>query len=111
MFLDSQGDLESEAFDTLAVKAHWLIYGAQSGSSRDLPAERLRVMQRKNLTLRGYNAYANAAEWGRAVQEMLGWVSGGKLRIDVTRFPLTEAAKAHQAISARQTTGKVVLEP
>ncbi len=111
VFLDSQGELGSEAFDALAVKAHWLVYGAQAGSSSVLTTERLRTMQRKNLTLRGYNAYANAAEWGRGVQEMLGWVSEGKLQVDVTRFPLTDAAKAHTAISARQTTGKVVLEP
>jgi NADPH:quinone reductase-like Zn-dependent oxidoreductase len=42
------------------------------------------------------------------VEELLGWATTGKLKIDVTRFPLTEAAKAHEAISARQTTGKVV---
>lgn len=111
IFLDSQGELASEAFDTLAAKAHWLVYGAQSGSSSVLTTERLRVMQGKNITLRGYSLYASVAEWGRGVQEMLGWVSEGNLRIDVARFPLTETAKAHEAISARLTTGKVVLEP
>lgn len=111
VFLDSQGKLASEAFDALGVKAHWLVYGAQAGSSSVLTTERLRVMQGKNITLRGYNVYANVTEWGRGVQEMLGWATTGKLKIDVTRFPLAEAAKAHEAISARQTTGKVVLEP
>ncbi len=111
VFLDSQGELASEAFDTLAVKSRWLVYGAQSGSSSMLTTERLRAMQGKNITLRGYNLYANVADWRRGVEEMLGWATSGKLKIDVTRFPLTEAAKAHEAISARQTTGKVVLEP
>ena len=111
VFLDSQGDLESEAFEVLGEKAHWLVYGAQSGSSSGLSVERLRVMQRKNITLRGYNLYANVTEWGRGVEEMLGWATSGTLKIDVTRFPLTDAAKAHEAISARQTTGKVVLVP
>ncbi len=111
LFLDSQGELAGEGFDTLGQKSHWLVYGAQSGSSSVLTTERLRVMQGKNITLRGYNLYANVAEWGRGVQEMLGWATTGKLKIDVTNFPLAEAAKAHEAISARQTTGKVVLEP
>jgi NADPH2:quinone reductase len=111
VFLDSQGELETEAFDTLAAKSHWLVYGAQAGSSSVLTTERLRLMQGKNMTLRGYSLYANVAEWARGVQEMLGWVSEKKLKIDVTRFPLAEAAKAHEAISARQTMGKVVLEP
>ena len=111
VFFDSQGDLGSEAFDTLAVKAHWLVYGAQSGSSSGLSVERLRAMQGKNITLRGYNLYANVAEWRRGVEEMLGWVGDGKLKISTQSFPLADAAKAHEAISARQTTGKVVLTP
>ena len=111
VFLDSQGDLGSEAFDTLGEKARWLVYGAQSGSRSGLSVERLRVMLGKNITLRGYNAYANVADYGRGITEMMEWAVSGKLKIDVTRFPLTDAAKAHEAISARQTTGKVVLEP
>ncbi len=111
VFLDSQGELETEAFDALAVKSHWLVYGAQAGSQSVLTTERIRVMQGKNITLRGYNLYANVSEWGRGVQELLSWATTGKLKIDVTRFPLADAAKAHKAISARQTTGKVVLEP
>lgn len=111
LFLDSQGDLAGEGFDTLGEKSHWLVYGSQSGSGRDLPVGRLWAMVGKNITLRGYNLYSNVAEWRRGLEEMLGWVSTGTLAIEVTRFPLTEAAKAHEVISARQTTGKVVLEP
>lgn len=35
----------------------------------------------------------------------------GRLRPAVTRFPLAEAAAAHQALQTRGTVGKVVLEP
>ncbi len=111
VFLDSQGELAGEAFDTLGEKAHWLVYGAQSGSSSTLSTERLRTMQRKNITLRGYTLYASAAEWGRGVEELLGWVTSSRLKISTQSFPLADAAKAHAAISARQTTGKVVLVP
>ena len=111
IFLDSQGDPQTEAFNALGQKSHWLIYGTQAGGGNDLPGARLRTLQGKNITLRGYNLYANVTEWGRGVQELLGWVSEGKLKIDVTRFSLADAAKAHTKISARQTTGKVVLEP
>ena len=111
IFLDSQGDLAGEVFETLGEKAHWLVYGDQSGGGRDLPADRLWAIIVKSLTLRGYNVYSNRADWRRGVEEMLGWATTGKLKIDVTRFSLADAAKAHEAISARQTTGKVVLEP
>ncbi len=111
VFLDSQGDLGGEAFDTLGSKAHWLVFGGQSGSSRPLGSDRLWPMVGKNITLRGYNLYASAAEWGRGVEELLGWVTSDKLKISTQSFPLADAAKAHEAISARQTTGKVVLVP
>ena len=111
VFLDSQGDPGSEAFETLGAKAHWLVYGGQSGGGSPLSPDRLWAMVGKNITLRGYNLYADAPEWGRGVSEMLGWVTDGKLKLTAQSFPLTEAAKAHEAISARQTTGKVVLVP
>ena len=111
VFLDSQGDLGSEAFDTLGPKAHWLVFGGQSGSGRPLGPDRLWAMVGKNITLRGYNVYSNVADWGRGVEEMLGWATSGKLKISTQSFPLADAAKAHEAISARQTTGKVVLVP
>lgn len=111
VFLDSQGDLGTEAFDTLGPKAHWLVFGGQSGKSGGLAGERLWPMVFKNITLRGYNVMSNAADWGRGMTEMLGWAASGRLRIEAQSFPLADASKAHEAISARQTTGKVVLVP
>ena len=111
VFLDSQGDLGTEAFETLGLKSHWLVFGGQSGKTGGLTGDRLWPMVFKNITLRGYNVNANAADWGRGMAEMLGWVASGKLRIETQSFPLADAAKVHEAISARQTTGKVVLVP
>ena len=111
LFLDSQGDFGTEAFETFGQGAYWLVYGDQSGSGSSLAADRLRPILFKNITLRGFPLYASSAEWGRGMKEMLGWVSEGKLKISTQSFPLTDAAKAHEAISARQTTGKVVLVP
>ncbi len=111
VFLDSQGDLGSEAFDTLGQGAYWLVYGGQSGSGSPLAADRLWPMVFRNITLRGYTLYASVADWGRGMEELLGWVAEGKLKISTQSFPLSDAAKAHEAISARQTTGKVVLVP
>ena len=111
VFLDSQGDLGTEAFDTLGFKAHWLVFGGQSGSRNGLPGERLWGMVFKNITLRGYNVNSNSADWGRGVAEMLNWATSGQLKLETQSFSLVDAAKAHEAISARKTTGKVVLVP
>jgi NADPH2:quinone reductase len=42
---------------------------------------------------------------------LFGWVADGSLKIDVTRYPLRDAAKAQDDFAARKTTGKVVLKP
>ncbi len=111
VFLDSQGDLAGEGFETLGPGASWVIYGGQSGSGSPLAADRLWPMMAKALSLRGYNLFSSAADWGRGMAELLGWAASGKLTLSTQSFPLAEAAKAHEAISARQTTGKVVLVP
>ncbi|MCW3100591.1 MAG: Quinone oxidoreductase [Chthonomonadaceae bacterium] len=111
IFLDSQGDLGSEGFDALSQKAHWLIYGGQGQRGNGLPAERLGIMIGKNMTLRGYSVYGDVANFKRGLTEMFGWAASGKLQIDVESFPLAEVARAQEAISHRQTTGKVVLIP
>jgi NADPH2:quinone reductase len=55
---------------------------------------------------------ADRARLAWRANEILSWVKEGtlKLRIDRT-FPLAEAALAHRALEARQTTGKVLLLP
>lgn len=111
IFLDSQGDPKSEVFDALGPKSHWLIYGGQGGRGNALSPERLGAMIGKNMSLRGYSLFGDAANFRRGLTELFGWMAAGKLQVDVQSFPLAEAARAQEAISNRQTTGKVVLIP
>jgi NADPH:quinone reductase-like Zn-dependent oxidoreductase len=47
-----------------------------------------------------------------ALEELIGYVARGLLQVPIShRFPLAEAAAAHRLIEARQTTGKVILQP
>ena len=109
IYLDSQGDLGSEGFDALGDKAHWLVYGGQAQSGAGLAGQRLWAMVGKNITLRGYTVFSNVADYWRGLNEMMGWATSGKLQIDTQGFALADVAHAHEAISNRQTTGKVVL--
>ncbi len=111
IFLDSQGDLAGEGFDALGPKSHWLVFGSQAGSGRSLAPDRMWAMVGKCIALHGFNVTGSSVEFGRALPELLGWAASGKLHISVERFPLAEVARAHEAISQRKTTGKVVLEP
>jgi NADPH:quinone reductase len=44
--------------------------------------------------------------------DLFRWIEAGELKFKVDHvFPLAEAAKAHEAMAGRQTTGKVVLIP
>jgi len=50
--------------------------------------------------------------WQAALGAVIGQAAQGSLRIPVTHtFSLADAAEAHRAVEARQTTGKVVLLP
>ena len=111
IYLDSQGDPGSEVFDAFGEKAHWLIYGGQGQQGNGLPPERLWAMTGKNITLRGFSLFGDAANFKRGLTVLLGWMLSGKLKLDVQSVPLADVARAHEAISHRQTTGKVVLVP
>ncbi|MBB4920197.1 quinone oxidoreductase family protein [Streptosporangium saharense] len=44
--------------------------------------------------------------------DIFGWVASGDLRVHISaRYPLSEAAQAHQDLEARRTTGKLLLIP
>ncbi len=112
IYLDSQGDLEGEGTQTFADQARWMIYGGQAEGAGVLTAQKMWELVFQNVTLRGYTVYSNMGEMKRAWDEMIGWVLAGQLKIHAEdRFSLSDADKAHTAIEARQTTGKVVLEP
>jgi NADPH2:quinone reductase len=45
-------------------------------------------------------------------EEVLGWIGAGALALRIgATFPLAEAARAHQDLQGRRTTGKVLLIP
>ena len=65
-----------------------------------------------NQSLYGFSIYGFQELIPAALQQLFAWVQEKKLHAVVNhQFALSEAAQAHQAIEARQTTGKVVLVP
>jgi NADPH2:quinone reductase len=50
--------------------------------------------------------------FGPSLEEILDWVSSGKLRLTIgARYPLEKAREAHDALEGRRTTGKILLNP
>lgn len=101
------GEIVAQNLKVLAKHGTMWIYGAASGE--DYKVSVLSLMA-KNHTIRGYwlvnESLDNRAKF---TQELLEHVRAGRLKIQVTEFPLEKAREAHEAIESRKTTGKVVL--
>ena len=113
VFLDPVADMGTEAFDALADGARWIVYGGLDAGP-GLSGERVGGLIWRGMTLRGYSLYRSLEHQNSlaAFADIFGWCAAGTLKIDTgSRFPLAQARDAHEAIAARKTTGKVVLEP
>lgn len=101
------GELGKSNFKVLATKGVMHIYGAASGEDFQISA--LSLLGRMQ-TVKGYNLNLETPEnMVKFTRELIGYVAGNRLQIEVTEFPLEQAAQAHNAIEGRKTTGKVVL--
>ncbi|HEX8366975.1 MAG TPA: quinone oxidoreductase [Pyrinomonadaceae bacterium] len=101
------GEIVGQNLKVLAKNGTMWIYGAASGE--DFRLSVLSLMH-KNHTVRGYWLMNETIENRIAfTKELLGHIRDGRLQIQVTEFPLEQAAEAHKAIEGRKTTGKVVL--
>ena len=111
VFLDSVGDLASEAFPLLSQSGRWLIYGVRTGNRNALPAEALWPMIEKSISLTGFNLGGSLHLVPRALTELFKLVNDGTLKTQITRYPLSDARRVHTLFEERKTTGKLVLIP
>jgi NADPH2:quinone reductase len=111
---DSVGkDTFEKGFDCLAMRGHMVLYGASSGPVAPLDPQVLNAKGSLFLTRPSLFHYtASREDLVKRAGDVLGWIQKGelKLRIGAT-FALAEAAKAHQDLEGRKTTGKVLLIP
>lgn len=116
--LSGGGEMLDESTASLAPFGRLAVYGAADGKMPvfDFLGEPGSDRPDMNLSftffaLTYYVAHARA-ELARALDELVGYVRDGRLRLVLDRqLPLSEAAEAHRRIEGRQTTGKVVLLP
>jgi NADPH2:quinone reductase len=111
---DSIGkDTFMASIDCLAPIGMMVLFGSASGPVPPVDPGLLAVKGSLYLTrpsLATYTAKRSDLEW--AARELFEVVRAGAVRIRVNQtFPLAEAASAHRALEARQTTGSTVLVP
>ena len=101
------GEIVGQNLKVLAKHGTMWVYG--SASNQDFRVSVLSLMA-KNHIIRGYWLMNESIENRIAfTRELLEHIKAGRLKIQVTEFPLKNAKDAHEAIENRKTTGKVVL--
>jgi NADPH:quinone reductase len=104
------GDVTEQSLACLGSFGRLLVYGV---SNKRLASFAGTQLMARNQTVGGYWLRSRMAEekgTTDVVPELLELAAQGKIKTVVQHvFPLDQAGKAHQAISDRQTVGKVVL--
>jgi NADPH:quinone reductase len=111
---DSVGkDTFEKGFDCLAIRGHMVLYGASSGPVAPLDPQVLNAKGSLFLTRPSLFHYtATRDELVKRAGDVLGWIQKGELKVRIgATFPLAEAARSHQDLEGRKTTGKVLLIP
>ena len=109
---DSVGkDTFLRSLDCLAPRGMMVSFGQSSGAIE--PFSPGVLAQKGSLFLTRptlFNYIAERRELEQSATALFDMVRSGKVRIDIgQRFPLSEAAEAHRALEARETTGSTVL--
>jgi NADPH2:quinone reductase len=111
---DSVGKTTFEkGFDVLAPRGTMALFGQSSGPVGPIDPQILNQKGSIFLTRPSLFHYVAAREELLArAGDVLGWVKDGSLPVHVDRMvPLAEAAAAHRALEARETSGKVLILP
>jgi NADPH2:quinone reductase len=90
-----------------------VVYGTSSGPTPPLEIPRLNSGGSLYVTRPTVVHYTATREELRArTDELFGWVASGQLRVSIGgRYPLADAAQAHEDLESRRTTGKLLLFP
>ena len=103
----------AKSLNCVAPRGMVVLFGQSSGAVPPIDPQLL--AQKGSLFLTRptlVNYIATRAELDERASDLFGWMAAGKLRLRMEfEFPLKDAAKAHQALEGRKTTGKVLLIP
>ena len=98
---------------SLAVRGTLALFGASSGPVPPVDPQRLNAAGSVYLTRPSLPHFIRTGdEFNWRATELLNAIAAGSIRVTVSgTYPLAEAARAHQDLQGRKTTGAVVLLP
>jgi len=102
-----------KSLNCLRPRGYMVLYGQSSGPVPPVDPSLLFTKGSLFLTRPSLAHYAMSADEIRArTSALFEWIRSGELKLRIGHtFPLPDAAKAHEALTSRQTTGKVLLIP
>ncbi|HUZ23634.1 MAG TPA: quinone oxidoreductase [Streptosporangiaceae bacterium] len=97
----------------LRPRGYLVLYGASSGPVPPFDPQRLNTGGSLFLTRPTLVHYiASREELLQRSGDLLRWIESGQLNVRIGgRYPLADAARAHEDLAARRTTGKLLLLP
>ena len=106
-------DTFDDSLAALRPRGMMVLYGASSGQVPPVDPQRLNSGGSLFLTRPTLAHYAaDAAELRWRAGEVFDWIAKGELDVRIGgTYPLSEAAKAHEDLAGRRTTGKLLLLP
>jgi NADPH2:quinone reductase len=101
------------SLDCLAVRGMMVSFGNSSGAVPPFAPGILSAKGSLYVTRPTLGSYTrNAKELQETADDLFAVIASGAVKIEINqRFKLSEAAKAHEALQSRQTTGATILLP
>ncbi len=101
------------SLEALARRGTLVLFGGSSGPVPPVDPQRLNRGGSLSLTRPTmFDFIVTRDELLRRAADLFGWVADGRLQVTIGgTYPLAAAARAHEDLAARRTTGKLLLEP
>jgi len=108
----SGGDAFDAELSALAPLGRMVVFGIASREQREVSTARLLRGSKAVIGFWLVHLLMRPAEAGPMIAELFETVAAGELEVSVGEvYPLSEAARAHEDLIARRTTGKLLLDP
>lgn len=108
----SGGDAFDAELSALAPLGRMVVFGIASREQREVSTARLLRGSKAVIGFWLAHLLMRPAEVAPMVGELFSLVGGGELNVEIGGvYPLSEAARAHEDLVARRTTGKLLLDP
>jgi NADPH2:quinone reductase len=108
----SGGDAFDAEISALAPMGRMVVFGIASREQREVSTAALLRGSKAVIGFWLVHLLANPEVAAPMIGELLGAVATGELEVTVGDvYPLTEAARAHEDLIARRTSGKLLLDP